>query len=147
MVGVACAALAAFIPGCSSSDSTSGGGAVANTATSGDVTRGMTAYNKTTPNGACSSCHGVMGEGSLGPNITGATPAGLGGWTEEQFWQVVRNRDLPDGKTVCQYMLAYKEADLSDQDIFDIFVYTQSQMSTTVTPGSYVSLDATCSAK
>ena len=143
IVSVGFAALAAFIPACGSSDS-GGGGAAMNTATTGDPAKGMVAFAKDTSIGACASCHGPDGGGALAPNISGSTTAGIGGWTEEQFYQVVRNRKAPSGKTVCQYMLAYPTSDLSDQDIADIYAYTQSVMSTNTAKGFYVMQDATC---
>ena len=44
-------------------------------------------------------------------------------------------------------MLAYAASDLSDQEIADIFAFTQSKMVTTAQAGSYVGLDPTCATK
>ena len=147
IVAVGCAALSAFVPACSSSDSGSGSTGATNTATTGNATTGMATYTKDLKDGACSMCHGPDTGGLLGPNISGAATVGLGGWTEEQFYQVVRNGKLPSGKTVCQYMIKYPSSELSDQDIADLFAYTQTQMATTAQAGSYVTLDATCGNK
>jgi hypothetical protein len=108
LVGVVCAATAALLPGCGSTDSgTSGGGAGAATtgaagstgtagaatgaagapaALVGDATRGAAAFVSK----SCNTCHGdnssvppqpIAGAGSTsqGPNITGTKFAGLGG--------------------------------------------------------------------
>lgn len=170
MVSVGCAALAAFVPACGSSDSGGGGGTAGasaggagptagagggnaagsgsmNTAKPGNAANGATLFTKMTNPGACNSCHGDDAGGGLGPNISGATPAGLGGWTEEQFYQVVRNSKASTGAKVCTFMPPYLVTDLSDQDIADIFAFTQSKMVTTVNQGAYAMTDSTCTAK
>src|SRR4051812_16929738 len=108
MVSVGGAALLALVPACSSSDrggggtagrgtpgasaagsgagaggnagaGTGGGSTSMNTATTGNPTTGATLYTKMLMPGSCDSCHGADAGGLLGPNISGATPAGLGG--------------------------------------------------------------------
>lgn len=169
MVSVGCAALAALVPACGSSDSggggtaggnstagagggssagaSAGGGSSMNTAKTGNATTGATLYTKMTMPGSCDSCHGPDTGGGIGPNISGSTPAGLGGWTEEQFYQVIRNGKTLAGGKVCMEMPQFKTTDLSDQDIADIFAFTQSKMVPGAQQGSWVTVDPTCTAK
>ncbi len=157
MVSVGCAALAALVPACGSSDSggggssgSSGGSSLAvNTFTgTGDAVNGKTLYDG---DATCTMCHGPGAVGSLGPNITFSTTAGIGGWTEEQFFQVVRNSKSRAGNTVCKYMSPtadgkpFTVAMVSDKGIGDIFAYLQTTSSDTVNKGSYLQLDSTCS--
>ena len=91
--------------------------------------------------------------GSLGPNITASTTAGIGGWTEEQFFQVVRNSKSRAGNTVCKEMSPtadgkpFSVANVSDKGIADIFAYLQTTSSDTVQMGTYLQLDPACATK
>lgn len=140
LVSVVCAATAALLPGCGTSDAgtTSGaagaatGGAGAPGAAGaptgaagapatlvGDATRGQALYVSKT----CNSCHGdsttvppaaIPGAGSLGPNITGSKLPGLGGgigtWTEAQFHDAVRLAKNINGTQLCFEMIAFPAA-------------------------------------
>jgi Cytochrome c len=118
----------------------------------GDAARGKIAYNAPvvgaptgTPGAVCYSCHGVMGEGMLGPNITFATGtalgSGIGGWTEQQFHDAVRKAVWKDGTPLCMFMVAVPATGVgsaSDQDIADIYAYLMSVPPvTTPLQGSY----------
>ncbi|MEP7051003.1 MAG: hypothetical protein ABJB12_11640, partial [Pseudomonadota bacterium] len=72
---------------------------------------------------------------------------GLGGWTEEQFYQVVRNSKAKGGQMVCTAMPKYVASELSDQDIADIFAFTQSKMVAAANMGLFAQSDATCAVK
>jgi mono/diheme cytochrome c family protein len=167
LVGVVCAAAAA-LPGCGSSGSggpsAAGGapgaagaagagtagaaGAAAGAASSiptfgpGNATNGATLYNDLTV--ACNSCHGTMGEGGIGPNITFSTTAGIGTWTEAQFYTIVRFAKARSGMTVCTTMAPFPVAKLSDAGINDIWAYLMTTKDDTANRGQGVQLDATC---
>ncbi|MEO8901967.1 MAG: c-type cytochrome [Polyangiaceae bacterium] len=179
MFSVGCAALAAFVPACSSTDAPSGGGAGApsggagapgggagapsgggsglavNTFTGpGDAVNGATVYARAASADAasCSSCHGADAAGSLGPNITPSTTAGIGGWTEEQFFQLVRNRKSRAGTTVCMEMSPsadgkpFTTALVSDKEIADLYAFLMAKPpNDTVQKGAYLALDPACS--
>jgi cytochrome c553 len=134
LVGVVCTA-AALLPGCSSSDpattggagapgaggatggagagtagaGTAGGGAAGSAPLVGDATRGKAAMTSK----SCNSCHGEDGSGmaAAGPNITGSKLPGLGGgignWTEAQFHDAVRLAKNIDGKQLCLLMAPF----------------------------------------
>jgi mono/diheme cytochrome c family protein len=93
---------------------------------------------------ACNSCHGENAEGTLGPNITGSMTAGIGGWTEAQFYQVVRNGVARSGMKVCTEMVPFTAAMLPDQGIADIFAFVMSKSSDVAQRGTFISLDAKC---
>jgi hypothetical protein len=162
VVGVVCAAAAAILPGCGTSDpGTTGGTAGAPTggagapSTAGAPAGGAPAVMPgNAANGAtlyasaaigCNACHGENAEGSLGPNITGSMTAGIGSWTEAQFYQVVRNGVARSGMKVCIEMLPFTAAMLSDQGVADIFAFVTSKTSDVAQRGSYVMLDPKCS--
>jgi cytochrome c553 len=117
----------------------------------GDAARGKIAYNApiagspaSAPGGACYTCHGVAGEGMYGPNITFATGttlgSGIGGWTEQQFHDAVRNAVYKDGTPLCVLMVkvpATGAGSASDQDIADIYAYLMSVPPFTPQQGDY----------
>jgi mono/diheme cytochrome c family protein len=108
----------------------------------GNAATGATLYASAAV--ACNACHGENAEGTLGPNITGSMTAGIGSWTEAQFYQVVRNGTARSGMKVCAEMIPFTSAMLSDQGIADIFAFVMSKSSDTVQRGSYVTLDPKC---
>jgi fructose 5-dehydrogenase cytochrome subunit len=84
----------------------------------------------------CSACHGDTGAGSLGPNITGSTSAGIGSWTAEQFRKAVREGVDESGGTLCTGMPKFATSQVSDADVESIRTYLLTQKSDTANAGS-----------
>jgi cytochrome c len=160
------AAAAALLPGCSSSDSTPTGGAgagsagapatgtagagtagagtagagtagAASTDHAGDATNGSSLYHANDP--GCYACHGASAEGGIGPNITTSATAGIGAWTQAQFFNAVRNGKARSGAQLCSQMVPFPATDLPDQGIYDIYAYLKTVSSDTVNRGSSAS--------
>jgi Cytochrome c len=109
----------------------------------GDPTRGATAFKMTSA--ACDSCHGTMGEGSSGPNISGSTTAGIGMWSQTQFHDAVRLGKNRTGGMLCNLMAPATVANVSDQAIADIFAWLQSiKGQDTKVIGAFCAAGCTC---
>ena len=139
MVCMLGSALAALISGCGTSDpATPGGGAGSAGAAAvdlmGDATRGAAVYSSTTA--TCNTCHGKMGEGDQGPNISGSVTAGIGSWTQTQFHDAVRLAKGKDGKRLCSFMAAFEEKYISEQGIADVYAFLKSKPSDIVVKGT-----------
>lgn len=112
----------------------------------GDATKGAVAYAKTPT--SCNSCHGNNGEGSLGPNISNSTTAGIGGWTQAQFHDAVRNGKAKNGMQLCMFMAPVTAKDMSDQEIADIWAFLKTKTSDAPMAGSYCgTLCTTCAGR
>jgi Cytochrome C oxidase, cbb3-type, subunit III len=166
MVGAACAAFAAALAGCGSSDTTTpsgtagagtagagtagagtagagtAGAGTAGAGTAGAGTAGAGNVPGDAANGAtlfvsdtCNSCHGDGAEGGIGPNISGS-PAGIGTWTQAQFFNAVRNGTARSGAQLCGLMVPFPAScppasaciPISDQGIYDIYAFVTSKM-------------------
>jgi mono/diheme cytochrome c family protein len=108
----------------------------------GNAANGATLYASTSI--GCNTCHGANAEGGLGPNITASMAAGIGGWTEAQFYQVVRNGVARSGMKVCFEMVPFTAAMLSDQGIADVFAFVMSKTSDVAQRGTFVMSDPKC---
>jgi mono/diheme cytochrome c family protein len=108
----------------------------------GNAANGATLYASTSV--GCNTCHGANAEGGLGPNITASTTAGIGGWTEAQFYQVVRNGVARSGMKVCFEMVPFTAAMLSDQGVADVFAFVLSKTSDVAQRGTFVMSDPKC---
>ncbi len=157
------AALAALVSACGSSDTTTTppagtAGAATGTAGAGTGTAGAatgTAGSGTgtltgnPANGAalfasaalgCNTCHGNMGEGSLGPNITGDATNGIGAWSEADFATAVRSAKNRKGVALCMQMQPFPTTGpsaITDQGIADIYAWLKTQDSAVAQPGQY----------
>jgi len=100
----------------------------------GNAAKGMTVYSANST--GCNGCHGTMGEGSLGPNITGSKPFGIGNWTQAQFHDALRSGKDKSGATFNILMMPVVETAASDQDIADLYAYLMSHSVETMNAGS-----------
>lgn len=123
LIGGICVATAAFLPACGSSDS-------------GDSTDQSSKTGQELFASQCSACHGTQGEGSIGPNITGSTSAGIGSWTAAQFATAVRTGVDDEGEELCTQMTRFSAAALSDDQVTKIHDYLMMQMNDTELEGS-----------
>jgi mono/diheme cytochrome c family protein len=79
--------------------------------------------------GICGSCHtpNLAGGRKVGPilsaNITSDKETGIGGWTEQQVVDALRNGKRPDGTPVRPPMGVFFYRDLSDSDAHAIAAY------------------------
>ena len=87
-------------------------------------------------NGTCKLCHGDLGAGTLGPNITGSTTAGIGSWTEAQFLTTLRDGVDNKGKGLCAEMEKYPATKFSDAEVQKMYDYLLAQKNDTVNRGS-----------
>ena len=71
----------------------------------------------------CAQCHGAAAAGDIGPNISGSTRAGIGGWTREQFFKAVRGGVDDEGQQLCAQMPHFSESALSDEQLASIHDY------------------------
>jgi hypothetical protein len=122
-------------PAMAGAPATAGAPAGGATGLTGNAAMGMTLYSSATV--GCNTCHGPMGEGDQGPNITGSTSAGIGAWTEPQFHDAVRNAKDKTGVKLYFLMPAVDAATLSDQGIADIYAFLMSKKVETANPGKY----------
>ncbi len=111
-----------------------GGGMMAASEVPGDATNGATLYASSSL--ICNSCHGANAEGGIGPNITASVTAGIGSWTQAQFFNAVRNKKSRSGKDLCSFMVAFPVSSVSDQGIYDIYAFVKSKTNDTVNKGS-----------
>jgi mono/diheme cytochrome c family protein len=79
----------------------------------------------------CSLCHGTQGQGDIGPNITGSTTAGIGGWTKAQFTTAVRTGVDDEGEALCDLMTRFSTTTVSDDQLTKIHDYLLSQVNDT----------------
>ena len=113
---------------------TAGAGTAGGSGLTGNAANGMTLYSATTV--GCSACHGTMGEGLLGPNITGSKTAGIGNWTQTQFHDAVRSGKDKSGAQLYFLMPPLDAATISDQGIADVYAFLMTKMNDTVNAGS-----------
>jgi cytochrome c553 len=105
-------------------------------ALTGDATKGQAAYADAKI--ACNGCHGEMGEGMSGANISGSATAGIGMWTENQFYNAVRSAKNKAGLPLCMLMVPFAASVVSDQQIADIYAWLLTQKGhDTKVAGSY----------
>ena len=71
----------------------------------------------------CARCHGATAAGDIGPNISGSTSAGIGGWTREQFRKAVRAGVDDEGQQLCEQMPHFSESALSEEQLAGIHDY------------------------
>ncbi len=93
---------------------------------------GETAYTAN-----CASCHATKAVGSLGPNITFSTTAGIGSWSQADFTKSVRTGVNKDGRTLCEQMTRYSTTALSDDKLNAIYAYLSTLKNDTANKGSY----------
>jgi mono/diheme cytochrome c family protein len=101
-----------------------------------DAGTNTTAAGKTLYTARCASCHGATGAGGIGPNITGSTTAGIGGWTDAQFLTSLRDGKDDAGEALCSTMPHYTTAQITDAQVADLFAYLKSLSSDTENPGT-----------
>lgn len=87
-------------------------------ATNGDTGQGQEKFTA-----SCAGCHGAQAQGGLGPALNGAT--GSGTWTVSEFERAVREGHAPD-RELAPTMPRFTEAQLSDEDLMDIYAYLKS---------------------
>lgn len=105
-------------------------------ALTGDATKGQAVYADAKI--ACNGCHGEMGEGISGPNISGSTTAGIGMWSEPQFYNAVRSAKNKAGGPLCVLMIPFMASVISDQQIADVYAWLLTQKGhDTKVAGSY----------
>ena len=76
----------------------------------------------------CAQCHGATAAGDVGPNISGSTRAGIGGWTREQFFKAVRGGVDDEGQQLCAQMPHFSESALSNEQLASIHDYLLTVM-------------------
>jgi cytochrome c553 len=111
-----------------------GGSAGGGTGLTGNAANGMTVYNASST--GCNGCHGTMGEGALGPNITGSKMFGIGNWTQAQFHDALRSGKDKSGAMFNGLMLPVSEAAATDQAVADLYAYLMSHSVETMNAGS-----------
>jgi mono/diheme cytochrome c family protein len=72
---------------------------------------------------SCAQCHGITAAGDVGPNISGSTRAGIGGWTRQQFFKAVRAGVDDEGQELCAQMPHFSQSALSDEQLANIHDY------------------------
>jgi cytochrome c553 len=82
--------------------------------------------------GGCHGCHGfglsggaVAGPPGL-PPAANLTPAGLGGWTLDDFGRAVRTGRRPDGRVLDEFMPWRVYATMTDDEVGALWAYVQS---------------------
>lgn len=83
----------------------------------------------------CATCHGPMGGGGLGPNITGSTTAGIGNWTFAEFTSAVRIGADKDGGELCPDMTRFPTSMVSDAQLQAIYDYLMDIVNNTANKG------------
>jgi hypothetical protein len=81
-----------------------------------------------TEGGGCSACHGDNGEGgksvhdlkTVPPNIRKEVKKGIGGMSEEEFGNLVRWGERPNGKSLSHEMPRF---DLSDDEVRNLLAF------------------------
>jgi mono/diheme cytochrome c family protein len=83
--------------------------------------------------GGCMGCHGPglsggrsPGEPETIPAATNITPAGIGTWTERDFFRAIREGKRPDGSAINPFMPWKAMATLSDDELRAIWLYLRS---------------------
>jgi len=85
-----------------------------------------------------------MGEGGIGPNITGSKMYGIGNWTETQFHDALRQAKNKNGMDFNQLMQPVMESAASDQGVADLFAFLTSHSVETMNNGSACTTPGTC---
>ena len=85
---------------------------------------------------SCATCHGPEAAGGIGPNITSSVSAGIGTWTEEDFFRAVRTGVDDEGETLCALMPRFAPATLSDVQVSSIYAYLQTLVNDTENAGT-----------
>lgn len=83
----------------------------------------------------CATCHGAMGGGGLGPNITGSKTAGIGNWTFAEFTSAVRIGADKDGGELCAEMTRFPTSMVSDAQLQAIYDYLMGIQNNTANKG------------
>jgi hypothetical protein len=68
-----------------------------------------------------------MGAGDSGANISGSTTAGIGSWTETQFYNAVRSGKNKAGGKLCGLMVPLDATTISDQQVADVYAWLLTQ--------------------
>ena len=76
----------------------------------------------------CAECHGTAAAGDIGPNISGSSRAGIGGWTREQFFNAVRFGIDDEGQRLCARMPHFSKSALSDEQLTGIHDYLLTEV-------------------
>lgn len=83
--------------------------------------------------GGCSGCHGpglsggrIPGTPPDFPPATNITPAGIGSWTEEDFFVALREGRRPDGSTIDPRMPWAYTAQMTDDEIRALWLYLRT---------------------
>jgi mono/diheme cytochrome c family protein len=84
----------------------------------------------------CASCHGPEAAGGIGPNITSSTSAGIGTWSEEDFFRAVRTGVDDEGETLCDVMPRFSSSTLSDTQLASIYDYLRTLVNDTENAGT-----------
>jgi cytochrome c553 len=75
---------------------------------------------------SCSSCHGAVGQGANGPNITPSLTAGIGAWTEAQIASAIRDGVAPDGAPLCASMPRSDATQIGDADLGELVAFLRA---------------------
>ncbi|GAA5514692.1 hypothetical protein Dcar01_03448 [Deinococcus carri] len=89
-------------------------------ATAGDTGQGQQKFAAN-----CAGCHGADAGGGIGPALNTAT--GPGSWMVSQFEAAVREGHAPD-RELAPMMPHFTTAQISDEDLTDIYAYLKSQV-------------------
>ncbi len=80
----------------------------------------------------CRECHGQhLSGGKVGgdpssPAATNLTPTGLGGWSEADFFQSLRQGKRPDGTAISDYMPWKSFGKMTDDELKAVWLYLQT---------------------
>ncbi len=75
---------------------------------------------------SCNGCHGDLGAGNQGPNVTPSTIGGIGGWTTQELTAAIRDGKKKDGTNLCASMPRWTATQLSDADLASIVGFMQA---------------------
>jgi len=76
--------------------------------------------------GGCKGCHGNDLAGTGAPDAANITPAGIGSWTEADFFRAIREGRRPDGTIIDSIMPWKRTAHMTDDEIRAVWLYLKS---------------------
>lgn len=84
----------------------------------------------------CATCHGPAAAGAIGPNITSSTSAGIGSWSEEEFFRAVRTGVDDEGEMLCEVMPRFSQSTLGDNQLASIYDFLLTLVNDTENAGT-----------